>query len=311
MAKELQRPTRPLIVVLFAIVCMSTNSVYGQFPDDVEEGVVLAQPGNNAAIDDSNFYSWALGNDLGNMVSRNESGLRDRFQTLLSLEVDRIDRACSLSTDQKKKLQLAGLGDLERFFDQLAIRKRKFDELKHDQNNINEIFQDLQLIQNRLKAGIFGEDSLLYKSVKHTLDPQRFVKYEKAVHERQRFRYQVKVEWEVANLDKGIGLTSKQRHQFIDILVNETHPPRRFGQYDTYVILYQAARLPEEKLKPLFDDVQWELLTRQFKSALNMEPVLFSMGVIPEGIQPKNPKNWKGPKELPTKVFAEDKELTP
>ncbi len=93
--------------------------------------------------------------------------------------------------------------------------------------------------------------------------------------------------------------------------MTETRPPRRYGQYDRQVILYQAERIPKNKLRYLFDDLQWNFIDIQLKQASNMEQVLFPMGVMPLDLQPKSPRNWKGPSELPTNVFAEEGNAKP
>ena len=65
------------------------------------------------------------------------------------------------------------------------------------------------------------------------------------------------------------------------MLLEETKPPRKFGhQYDYYVIMWQAAKLPEDKLKPLFDDVQWKVLNQQFAQMQGMEQWLKQFGVL-------------------------------
>ena len=38
--------------------------------------------------------------------------------------------------------------------------------------------------------------------------------------------------------------------------------------------MYQAARIPEAKIKPIFDDLQWRVLSRELAFARDQEPWL-------------------------------------
>src|SRR5262245_20658009 len=49
----------------------------------------------------------------------NPEAARKRLEVVLALRADAVDRVCSLSDVQKKKLKLAGRGDIKRFFDQI------------------------------------------------------------------------------------------------------------------------------------------------------------------------------------------------
>ena len=60
-----------------------------------------------------------------------------------------------------------------------------------------------------------------------------------------------------------------------------TKPSRKSGQYDYYVIMFQLGRVPEEKLKPLFDATQWKVVNRQLDQFKQMEPFLKQSGQLP------------------------------
>lgn len=67
------------------------------------------------------------------------------------------------------------------------------------------------------------------------------------------------------------------------LLLQETGPPRQFGQYDFYVVMVQMARIPEDKLKPLFDATQWRTMQRQLDGMRGMEQWLSQTGVLDGG----------------------------
>jgi hypothetical protein len=47
-------------------------------------------------------------------------------------------------------------------------------------------------------------------------------------------------------------------------------------------VLVQASRLPEEKLKPLFDESQWKVLKKHLDQARGIEPFLKANGFHPD-----------------------------
>ena len=51
---------------------------------------------------------------------------RARLDANLGLRIDDLDRACSITEVQKKKLKLAGLGDIKRYYDRVEDLKRKY-----------------------------------------------------------------------------------------------------------------------------------------------------------------------------------------
>ena len=65
------------------------------------------------------------------------------------------------------------------------------------------------------------------------------------------------------------------------LLLDETEPPRKFGQQTYYVVLYQAGTLEEEKLKAIFDDAQWQAINQLVSQAKVMKTHLESSGFVP------------------------------
>ncbi len=69
------------------------------------------------------------------------------------------------------------------------------------------------------------------------------------------------------------------------MLVTETPPPPVFGRADYTYLMFQAAKLPEAKVKPIFDAAQWRLLSRQFNNAQMMEQWLRQNQLIAGGVK--------------------------
>jgi hypothetical protein len=203
---------------------------------------------------------------------------RTHLEKLLGLQIDDVDRAGQLTEAQRKKMQLAGGGDIKRFFEQVEVVRRKFLLVRKDQQKFNEIWQDIQPLQMTISAGLFDDGSLFHKTLRKTLTAQQSIRYEQNQRDRRAFRYQAKVDLAVAMLENAMPLRDEQRQRFTRLLMEETKPPRKSGQYDYYVIMWQASRLPEDKLRPLFDAAQWKVLCQQFTQMRGMEQFLKQNG---------------------------------
>jgi hypothetical protein len=211
---------------------------------------------------------------------RNAAGARQRLESALASQVSDIDRACELTDAQKKKLQLTGRGDVKRFFDAVEAAKQKLQSINNDAQQLQEIMQEINPLRVTLQAGLFQDDSLLHKSLRNTLTADQFAKYDAVVRERRAFRHRAAVTRAVAMIEQHAPLRDEQRRELITLLTNETKPPRKSGQYDLYVVIFQIGRLPEEKLKPLFSDTQWRVVTRLVDQYRAVEPTLRQQGLL-------------------------------
>lgn len=228
-----------------------------------------------AVVPEEQFDQWIFQQD------RNASGARRRLDSLLALQVEDIERACELTDVQKKKLQLTGRGDIKRFFDRYEKVKQKFQAIKHDQQKLQEIWQDINPLQMTLQVGLFHDDSLLVKSLHHTLTGEQFTRYEAMARERRVFRHRATIELAVSTLEQNMPLRAAQRRELFTLLLNQTKPSRKPGYYDYQLILFQIGRLPEEKLKPLFDDLQWKVVNQHLGQFKGLEPLLKQSGQWP------------------------------
>ncbi len=265
------------LLILFALSATLVPCVRGEAQVEDEEEVadvvaVAARP----VWTDANFDQWVF------QHHRNAVGARKQMKAQLTLHAEDINRVCELTDAQNKKLQLAGRGDIKRFFDSYEEIKKKFQLLKHDQQKINQIFQDISPLQMTIQAGLYHDGSFLHKSLRNTLSDDQFTQYATIARERRDFRHRAKIELTVAVLEQGIPLRDEQRQKLITLLVNETKPPRKSGRYDYYGIMYRLSRIPEEKLKPWLGDTQWKVLNKQLDQARGMEQWLKQSGNLPD-----------------------------
>jgi len=241
---------------------------------DFDDPQVL--PETRFTINEGTFNQWAFG-------GRSVELARQRFDTLLTVKIEDLDRTCKLSDAQKRKLHLAGRGDMKRFDDQVDEARRKYVNLSHERSKLAQISTELSRFQRSFEEDPFDVGSIFAKTLKTTLTEAQAVAHDNSVREKVQYRFRSTVDLVVAMVDRSAGLSNEQRGAFRKLLLEETKPPRRFGTLDYHVVLWQAAKLPEAKIKPLFDDGQWRTLSRQFQQALRLEPTLVAGGYLPAG----------------------------
>jgi hypothetical protein len=217
------------------------------------------------------FEQWVFNRMGGAGIARN------RLSAALELHIDEINRVCGINDLQKKKLLLAGRGDIKRFFDRVEEAKRRYVLVANDQNH--NIWEDIQPLQSALNAGIFVEDSIFAKTVNKTLNEEQSALLSAQETHRNQNRYAVTIDWFIAHIDKGLGLRATQRKRLAELL-KETRPPRRFGSGDYYYLMYRAAQVDEEKVKPIFDDIQWKIFSTQLNQARGMQQWLKNNGLL-------------------------------
>jgi hypothetical protein len=196
------------------------------------------------------------------------------------VRIDDLERTCGVTDAQKKKLKLAGRGDIKRIFDRVEEAKRTFRQAQNDPNN--NIWQAIQPIQLEVNAGLFGDESIFQKSIKKTLNDDQMARYDQIMCQRRSSRYRATVEWFVVHLDKVLGFSDDQRRRITELILSKTDAPPKFGQSDYWYLMYQVSQLSDAELKPIFDAPQWRLLSRQLNHARGMQGWLKSSGLLPD-----------------------------
>ena len=246
-------------------------------PDDVEPPKIEAQEnGQMFQMDEANFDANVF------QPSGNAKQARMHIETKLKLQLDELNRVCGLSDTQRKKLKLAASSDVKRFFDEVDVIRKKVKAGRIDQNAWNNIWQEIQPLRNKQSSGLFSESSFFSKAVRRTLNPEQIAKYDVVVNERRRFRYRASIEVVMTNLESSVPLRRTQHEAIVQLILDETHPPSAFGQYDTYVVMHHLSKLPESKLKPMLQEHQWQQMQAQFNQYRGMEHFLIQNGLIPK-----------------------------
>jgi hypothetical protein len=273
---------RLLSVSALAAIVGAGQTARAQDDEDEEAPAPVQAPGV-MVINEAQFDQWLFGQlGVGNVQAA-----RNKAETLLTLSVEDLERTCDLKPIQQKKLLLAGRGDIKRYFDRVEEARKKFQQtVKNNPNQFGLIWQDIQTLQSEFHE-VLGEGSIFGTMLKSSLSPEQLVEHEKVVRDRLLYRYWARVDLVMEMLNNNVGFTDEQRDRLVKLLAQETRPPRRLGQNDYYAVLYMLSLIPEAKLKPIFEDVQYRSLKQQFDQVRGMGMWLKQTGFVAEGDEPQ------------------------
>jgi hypothetical protein len=261
-----------LLVLLLAAFAAPLGA---QEEDDIEEEPAAPQAlrQNVFQFAPEQIDQWIFGGNT------NAAGRRQQLETHLKLRVAELVKVCSLTDVQQKKLMLAGRGDIKRTMDRVDALKRKFKAAQMDNNAWNQMWQEIAPFQNIPLSAVFDESSLFHKTIAGLLDSGQAAKYEQVVQERRGYRHRARLALLVSMYEQQMPLDDEQRQRFLKLLVEEVQPPPKRTANEYYGFMIQVARIPEEKLKPIFDEAQWKLFSPQLAEMKRMEP-FFQNGVF-------------------------------
>jgi hypothetical protein len=235
-----------------------------------------AAPQFHVLIHDKDFDKWFF-NSLGG-----KDAARLRLESNLATRVEKIAGQCELTKVQKKKLLLAGRGDIKRWFDRVEEMGIKLDSDTDDQKRFWDLLEELRPLRLDSTGDVFGAGSLFAKTLKTTLTDEQKARSGRAARDGALSRHRATTRWVVATLDTILELSSVQHGQLEALLVEQTRPPRYFGEYDYYGVLYQASKLPETKIKSILNDRQWAQLSKHIAESKRLLPTLKAGGFIPD-----------------------------
>jgi hypothetical protein len=187
-----------------------------------------------------------------------------------------------LTDAQRKKLHVAGQGDIKRALDRYSAVHRRDAKANDAEHMILRLNQEEAELARDLDSGIFGRGSLFSKVMATTITEGQA----RTAHERHRKEqwagYRASVVDVAASLAPALGLADEQRQKLESLLLEEIPAPRELGESNRPHIMYHFFRLPETKVRPIFDDAQWRLL-REVRRSWETRPSFWSKAGV-EGV---------------------------
>ncbi len=271
---------RHQILVLFVTSLMVAGLGRPALSQGPDGRGLIERANHNAAnpilIDELNEYLDRFGHDESTRKKRLELNKR-AFESDLRSRVEFLAKSYGLSNLQKKKLLVGGHGDIKRNCDSVQEIWKSLDVAANDPDTTRDAITEIERIERDYRSGMFKNGSIFAKTLQKTLSNEQIALYK----EKNRQQFRDTLTWVTGTLEQTLQLTANQRRRLERLLTEETRAPRAFGDYDYYGVIFQAARIPEARLKPIFDDDQWQVLSRQFQEVRGMEQTLTDGGFIP------------------------------
>ena len=212
---------------------------------------------------------------------RRRDQIEQSIKAQFAVRLESVNRVCTLSDAQREKITLAAEGDRKRLLRRIGQAQEKHRTAGQDQKKIQEFYNVASSLRTKLDD-VYDEWSLYQKILRQTLTKEQWARYDRQERERDRFRYQAKIEMVMTRLENGlVAFHADQRQRLIKLLLDETEAPKKFGKYDYYVVLFQLAKLNDEKLKPIFDDAQRQAIKKATELPQSMELTLRRQGYLP------------------------------
>jgi hypothetical protein len=201
---------------------------------------------------------------------------RKEMDAELTSEIETIVRECSLTETQKKKLQLAGRGDIAQILDRVTDLRGRYVAVPLD---FEQVQNELHMLCNISQFCTLQEASLFRKTLRKLLNDEQLVQFQLLEHKRK-----------VALVESALGIWSRAsnrvdlkgeaRQRFIDTLVTHGDIPPTPNPYAQYIVLFEAARL-ETPMTPLLTESEWQTMEPVLKVARKLEPNLRKSGQWP------------------------------
>lgn len=156
--------TRPLRICFAFSVLLATPAVADE-PDD-DEVVEEPQPpvlDGKFPVVVSNAYAWVFGRGYDADLARGQ------LETLLQQKIGTFDVICDLTDGQKRRLQLAGHGDVKRLIDRLEDIETRLPHVREERALLNPLLGELGAIKQTLKSDFSADGSLFNKVLRRTL----------------------------------------------------------------------------------------------------------------------------------------------
>ena len=114
--------------------------------------------------DEDSFDDWAFGGDQG------EKRFRDQLDNLLQNKLWAVERVFQLTEQQRRKVKLAGLGDIKHLLEMVNDSRREFERACLDIRRLPILQKQIRLIDLRVSTGPFEAGSILAKTLRKMSD---------------------------------------------------------------------------------------------------------------------------------------------
>lgn len=193
---------------------------------------------------------------------------RKKLESQLSLELGMLKNSLQLDDAQIAKIELAGKGDIKRFFDRISAVVSKIEAMEMNQNQMGEAYQLTIPLATEVNTGLFNESSLMHKVLHGSISAEQSQLLLAEAKLRRKLLVESLIKGFVMTLGRTVPMTADQSRKMIDILVSKTQNDRLEGEYASYLIAYRWSTVPEEQLQTFLHEKQIEVM-KQGRAEMN------------------------------------------
>jgi hypothetical protein len=207
-------------------------------------------------------------------------------------QLERVDRTCGLSADQRTRLELALESDARRIAAEVDATRDRYAgaavnfQQPEGQRKWQEFQQDIQRCRAQLQQA-FGKDSLFIDLLGEMLDEGQQASLDKEMRARRSFRWRAIVAPVLLKMDETIGLDARQ-HALIERLlvaaeprlVLDTSPGRRNAHAEQMLVYHQLSKIDSRLVRERLSDRQWQAVSMMINQGKAMKSWLDQQGLV-------------------------------
>lgn len=239
--------------------------------------VATASIGSAQRIDlKDDFYRMVFQN------SQHPDQARILFRSNIASRLDQWDLTVHLTDSQRRKMQLAGTGDIERFMNRLAKGIGEYENLQKDDGDPNTLWQLAQPLRNELESGLFDDESLFHRTFIQNLDGSQRTKWQEELNRKNKKRSQSIIKLQLALLAREAAMTPTQRSR-LEKEFGESLPLVKLDERQSlYYFEYLSSEIPQSTVDEILDKKQAAMFQSVRARGRQRKPHLIREGILDE-----------------------------
>jgi hypothetical protein len=216
--------------------------------------------------------------------------IRATYHARLRSKLNAIDDECQLRLDQMRKLELAGTGDIKRFFDQCVALNDQTSE-KEFLAGTRSFHMEGTMLRIKASSDLHHGGSLLGKSIQNILTPEQSLRYRAMIaSECHQITEEAISRLDALFIEEG-DWPGQQRLDFQIFLRTKLKPVRNSGTFGFICLAAQLGRVDRTRYENLLPEKQRTLLRLLIEHGLSHEAGLRQAGFFAPD---KNEENEEG-----------------
>jgi hypothetical protein len=153
-------------------------------------------------------------------------------------------------------------------------------DVANDETALRKCALEARGLRLLIDGNLFAADSLFNKTLGSSVTEEQIAHLETLRTRQGAALYKDAVAVSLGKLARILDLSAEQYKALEKLVLEATRSPRKFGQSGHAYVMFQMARLPDTRLKPLFHEAQWEIFKRLLAAWKDAAEFLKSDGFI-------------------------------